>query len=186
VLKGVDEVVLLLEDLGLNLQSMMASPYVRPFSEDVRQWEQKLSLISEAIEVWMLVQRKWMYLESIFIGNDDIRQQLPQEAKRFDTIDRCVCVCVCVRVCGGGSVSGAWDWALYCRCCSCDLLSPMSASTPPHTHTHRAWQSIMTDTSKNTLVLDACSAEGRYALCMWWCCMWCCTTPLSPAPSTTQ
>lgn len=26
----------------------------------------------------MLVQRKWMYLESIFVGSDDIRQQLPQ------------------------------------------------------------------------------------------------------------
>eukprot|EP01049_Picozoa_sp_SAG25_P019174 SAG25_NODE_5892_length_608_cov_1.314342_1_plen_175_part_01 len=28
-----------------------------------------------------------MYLESIFIGSDDIRMQLPEEAKKFDAID---------------------------------------------------------------------------------------------------
>ena len=69
---------LLLEDMGLNLQSMMASRFVRPFAEEVRKWEQRLSLVAECIEVWMLVQRKWMYLESIFMDSDDIRHQLPQ------------------------------------------------------------------------------------------------------------
>lgn len=54
VLKGVEEINLLLEDMGLNLQSMMASPHVRPFSEEVRNWEQRLSLIGEAIEVRLL------------------------------------------------------------------------------------------------------------------------------------
>ena len=34
----------------------------------------------------MVVQRKWMYLESIF-GNDDIKQQLPDEAKKFGKTD---------------------------------------------------------------------------------------------------
>jgi hypothetical protein len=38
----------LLEDMGLNLQSMMASPFVRPFLSEVRGWEQKLSLIGES------------------------------------------------------------------------------------------------------------------------------------------
>lgn len=78
VLRSVDDVLLLLEDMGLNLQSMMASPFVRPFIDDVRKWEQRLSLVGECIEAWMQVQRKWMYLESIFVGSDDIRLQLPQ------------------------------------------------------------------------------------------------------------
>lgn len=51
VLKGVEEITQLLEDMGLNLQSMMASPHVRPFAEEVRMWEQRLSLIGECIEV---------------------------------------------------------------------------------------------------------------------------------------
>lgn len=32
----------------------------------------------------MIVQKKWMYLEGIFIGSEDIRQQLRQEANKFD------------------------------------------------------------------------------------------------------
>ena len=51
MLKATEEVSVLLEDQGLNLQSMMASPFVKPFLTDVRGWEQKLSLIGECIEV---------------------------------------------------------------------------------------------------------------------------------------
>ncbi|GBG66223.1 hypothetical protein CBR_g57826 [Chara braunii] len=88
VLRSTDEVQLLLEDMGLNMQSMTASRYVKPFLDEVRRWEGKLSLIGEVIDAWMQVQRKWMYLESIFVGSDDIRNQLPEEAKRFDVIDK--------------------------------------------------------------------------------------------------
>lgn len=88
VLRGVDELAVLLEDQGLNLQSMMASRFVKPFLEQVRAWEGRLSLIGEVSGVWVGVQRRWQYLESIFVGSDDIRHQLPEEAKRFDGIDK--------------------------------------------------------------------------------------------------
>ena len=59
---GTDEVTKLLEDVGLNLQSIMSSRFVRPFSEEVHKWETRLSSVSECLEVWLNVQRKWMYL----------------------------------------------------------------------------------------------------------------------------
>lgn len=34
---------------SLTLQSMMASPFVRPFLSEVRGWEQKLSLIGACV-----------------------------------------------------------------------------------------------------------------------------------------
>ena len=88
ILKSVEEITLLLEDMTMNLQGMMGSKFVKSFLPEVQKWEQSVSLMGETIEVWMNVQRKWMYLESIFIGSDDIRHQLPEEAKRFDNIDK--------------------------------------------------------------------------------------------------
>lgn len=39
------------------------------------------------ISIWFEVQRTWSHLESIFIGSEDIRNQLPEDSKRFDGID---------------------------------------------------------------------------------------------------
>uniref|UniRef100_UPI000FC45FB7 Dynein axonemal heavy chain 10 n=1 Tax=Bos taurus TaxID=9913 RepID=UPI000FC45FB7 len=87
ILGSVDDIVQCLDDNTFNLQSISGSRFVGPFLQTVHKWEKTLSLIGEVIEIWMLVQRKWMYLESIFIGGD-IRSQLPDEAKKFDNIDR--------------------------------------------------------------------------------------------------
>merc|ERR1719326_1525948 len=70
----------------MNLSSMLSSRFAAPFIEELQKWEKQMSLISEVIEVWMKVQSKWMYLEAIFVGSEDIRLQLPEEAKRFDRI----------------------------------------------------------------------------------------------------
>ena len=36
--------------------------------------------------LWMEVQRTWSYLESIFIGSEDIRKQLPEDSDRRDIV----------------------------------------------------------------------------------------------------
>ncbi|KAK2902109.1 hypothetical protein Q8A73_011855 [Channa argus] len=87
ILGAVDEILLNVDNDAMNLQSMAGSRFVGPFLGTIQQWEKDLSFISETIEVWLLVQRKWMYLESIFIGGD-ISSQLPEEAKKFDNIDK--------------------------------------------------------------------------------------------------
>lgn len=86
VLKSVDDIRLLLEDSILILQTLSASKYVRAIKDRVSRWEKDLNTIMDTIDQWMIVQRKWMYLESIF-GNDDIKQQLPEEAKKFSKTD---------------------------------------------------------------------------------------------------
>lgn len=88
VLRSAEEIKLELEDNTLNLQSMAGSKFVVNFADQVKYWERALNLVNECLDAWFLVQRKWMYLESIFIGAEDIRLQLPEEAKKFDAIDK--------------------------------------------------------------------------------------------------
>lgn len=88
VLKNTDDVRLMLEDQQANLQTVGSSKYVSAFLKQIRYWEKALNTISETIDIWNIVQKKWMYLEGIFIGSDDIRQQLREEAKKFDKNNR--------------------------------------------------------------------------------------------------
>ena len=88
LLRSCDDIMLQLEDNAMNLQSMAASKFVAAFRSEVGFWEKALSNVGEVIDQWMKVSTKWQYLESIFIGSDDIRMQLPEEAKKFDVIDK--------------------------------------------------------------------------------------------------
>ncbi|XP_017781324.1 PREDICTED: dynein heavy chain 10, axonemal [Nicrophorus vespilloides] len=87
ILGPVDEIMQILDDNSMNLQSMAGSQFVGPFLPVVQKWEKNLSLMGEVIDEWFGVQRKWLYLEGIFVGGD-IRAQLPEEAKKFDDIDK--------------------------------------------------------------------------------------------------
>ena len=71
----------------VQLQNMMTSKFVGYFLEEVSNWQKKLATADSVITIWFEVQRTWSHLESIFIGSEDIRAQLPTHSKQFDTID---------------------------------------------------------------------------------------------------
>lgn len=69
------------------LQNMLNSKFIAHFLDEVSLWQKKLSNADQVIHTWLEVQRTWMYLESIFIGSDDIRKQLPVDSETFDNVD---------------------------------------------------------------------------------------------------
>ena len=69
------------------LQGMMGNRFVGFFENQVSSWKTKLGGVRATLDAWVEVQRQWCSLESIFLGSEDIREQLPDDAKRFDGID---------------------------------------------------------------------------------------------------
>lgn len=67
-----------LEDNQVQLQNLISSKYVAHFLEKVSLWQNRLSVTDTVISIWLEVQRKWIHLESIFIGSEDIRSQMPE------------------------------------------------------------------------------------------------------------
>lgn len=60
--------------------------FIGKFLPVVQKWYKDLELINNILNVWILVQIKWMYLEEIFLDNK-FRQQLPEESKQFDILN---------------------------------------------------------------------------------------------------
>eukprot|EP00003_Mantamonas_plastica_P006669 TRINITY_DN1548_c0_g2_i8.p1 TRINITY_DN1548_c0_g2~~TRINITY_DN1548_c0_g2_i8.p1 ORF type:complete len:4445 (-),score=1771.15 TRINITY_DN1548_c0_g2_i8:52-13386(-) len=57
------------------------------FADTLESWLQRLNTVYSVVRLWRRVQKAWDHLENIFIGSKDIREQLPEDSKRFDGID---------------------------------------------------------------------------------------------------
>lgn len=79
-----------LESHIMILGGVAASKYARSVKTKVAEWERDLNLVFDVIDLWMAVQRRWIYLEAIF-RSDDIKSQLPEEAKKFGKTDANYC-----------------------------------------------------------------------------------------------
>ena len=87
ILGGVDDVMAILEETQVLVQTILGSRFVGPMQKRVDEWEKKLRLFSETLDEWLAVQRAWMYLESISKAAD-IQRQLPNEYKDFEKINK--------------------------------------------------------------------------------------------------
>jgi len=87
LIRGWDELFTQLDEHLQSVQSMKMSPFYKSFEEEGALWDKRLNDIRIIFDIWMDVQRRWVYLEGIFCASADIQQLLPTEFARFRTID---------------------------------------------------------------------------------------------------
>merc|ERR1719482_2223190 len=77
----------MLEENQLVVQGMMASKYLATFETEVVSWQKNLSSVFDVLGQMSETQRKWAYLETLFIGSEEVRKELPMDAERFANVD---------------------------------------------------------------------------------------------------
>jgi dynein heavy chain len=87
LVKGVDDIVTLLDDHVVKTQTMRGSPFIKPIAVEAANWEHSLHAGQAALDEWIACQRTWLYLQPIF-DSDDIMRQMPTEGRRFQAVDQ--------------------------------------------------------------------------------------------------
>lgn len=86
LIRGWDDLFTKVKEHINSVAAMKLSPYYKVFEEEALTWEEKLNRISSLFDIWIDVQRRWVYLEGIFSSSADIKTLLPVETSRFQSI----------------------------------------------------------------------------------------------------
>ena len=107
LIRGWDDLFNKVKEHINSVAAMKLSPYFKVFEDDAMAWEDRLNRINALFDVWIDVQRRWVYLEGIFTGSADIKHLLPNESQRFQRFVIVYCTYACVL------------YALCCSTCMC-------------------------------------------------------------------
>lgn len=86
LLKLDDETIEQLESDQMAVQSIVGGRY-NHFKREAIEWQKVLGMISDVYQVLSEIQRVWSYLEPLFIGSEEVKKELPEDARRFSQID---------------------------------------------------------------------------------------------------
>ena len=84
---GTEKLVETIENHSTDLAKHKSSPFYKQFDDKIDMWENNIARITETLELLMIVQDRWSYLESIFGGQVHIQKSLPQEYTIFKQVD---------------------------------------------------------------------------------------------------
>ncbi|KAF4654456.1 hypothetical protein FOZ61_008250 [Perkinsus olseni] len=87
LVKGWEDLFAQLDEHIGSLDAMKHSPHYKVFEADTIAWGDRLTKLRLLLDIWVDVQRRYVYLEGIFCHSEDIRTLLPTESSRFGSVD---------------------------------------------------------------------------------------------------
>ena len=67
---------------------MLLSKYIAYYEKKVEKWKWDLGSIYDVVQMLSEVQKTWSFLETLFIGSEEVKKELPNESLKFIGIDK--------------------------------------------------------------------------------------------------
>jgi dynein heavy chain 1 len=87
LIKNWDDLFTKSQDHLTSISAMKNSFYFKAFKDEALSLEDSLSRLYSLLDQWVLVQKKWVYLQGIFNDNQEIKRILPMESSKFSSVD---------------------------------------------------------------------------------------------------